>query len=613
MDWVNRFVRLLWLAVASLAIALVCVCGAIRLAAQGNEQGAGNAGDGLGVGVLRGAVVNGVTHEPIGRVVVSSADHRFAVMTDERGRFEMVFKKKPDANGAVANAPNGPRGVRWFPMPMMAPDGTVLQSSAPAMVWDRPDYLTARKIGFLFEMEGGTPGVSLTRDQSEVILTMMPEARVIGHVTLAGGEGALGMQISLYMRTVQAGRMRWISVGQVRARSDGEFRFAELGAGSYKLFSQELMDADPLTADPRGQLYGYPPQYYPAAADFASAAVIRLAAGETFQASLTPERRKYYPVRIGFASGVAGGIIPEVEVSREGHKGPGYSLGYDFRDGSIGGTLPDGNYSLKLSTQLGGGLTGITNIAVNGGPAVGGVVTMVPGSSIRVRVNAEFSHAQEGGQVTVTDGFRPEGDQNAQRPQYVQVSLVPVEEFDNQQEYPGPPPPPASEDDDLVVANVPPGKYRVAAHESQFGYVSSMRCGDMDVQHSILEVGPGVTMPPIEITMRDDGAEVSGTVPDVANRNRGSAESTTWQPSPGVVYFVPVHEGVEMKQAWVEPNGNFQLPQLAPGSYRVLAFAQAKPFLEFTNEETMARYGAPVITLAPGQKEHLQVSLLEEQ
>ena len=164
----------------------------------------------------------------------------------------MVFKKKPDANGAVANAPNGPGGARSFPMATMAPDGMVLQSS-PAMVWDRPDYLTARKIGFLFEMEGGTPGVALTRDQSEVTLTMMPEARVVGHVTLAGGEGALGMQISLYMRTVQAGRLRWIPVGQVRARSDGEFRFAELGAGSYKLFSQELMDADPLTADPRGQ------------------------------------------------------------------------------------------------------------------------------------------------------------------------------------------------------------------------------------------------------------------------------------------------------------------------------------------------------------------------
>ncbi|HEY1924690.1 MAG TPA: hypothetical protein VGG58_05525 [Candidatus Acidoferrum sp.] len=612
MNWVNRFVRLRWLAGASLALALVCVCGAIRLAAQGNEQGAGNGGGGLGVGVLGGVVVNEVTHEPIGRAVVSSADHRFAVMTDERGRFEMVFKKKPDANGAVANAPNGPGGARSFPMATMAPDGMVLQStSAPAMAWDRPDYLTARKIGFLFEMEGGTPGMALTRDQSEVTLTMMPEARVVGHVTLAGGEGALGMQILLYMRTVQAGRMRWIPVGQVRARSDGEFRFAELGAASYKLFSQELMDTDPLTADPRGQLYGYPPQYYPAAADFASAAVIHLAAGQTFQASFMPERRKYYPVRIGFASGAAG-IIPEVEVSREGHKGPGYSLGYDFRDGSIGGTLPDGNYTLKLSSQVGGGLTGITNIAVNGGPAVGGVVTMMPGSSIRVRVNAEFSHAQEGGQVTVTDGFRAGGDQNA-RPQYVQVSLVPVEEFDNQ-EYPGQPPqPPALDDNDLVVANVPPGKYRVVAHESQVGYVSSMRCGDTDVQHSILEVGPGVTMPPIEITMRDDGAEVSGTVVDVANRNRGRAESTTWQPSPGVVYFVPVHEGAEAKQAWVEPNGNFQLSQLAPGSYRVLAFAQAKPFLEFTNEEAMARYDAQVITVAPGQQEHLQVSLLGEQ
>jgi len=52
------------------------------------------------------------------------------------------------------------------------------------------------------------------------------------------------------------------------SRSDGEFRFAELSAGSYKLLTHELLDRDPLTFNPRGQLFGYPPVYYPAAPDF---------------------------------------------------------------------------------------------------------------------------------------------------------------------------------------------------------------------------------------------------------------------------------------------------------------------------------------------------------
>ena len=83
---------------------------------------------------------------------------------------------------------------------------------------------------------------------------------------------------------------------------DGEFRFAELPAGAYKLFTNELLDRDPVTSNPRGQLFGYPPVYYPGASDFATAAVIRVSAGETFQASLSPARREYYPVKVGIAN-----------------------------------------------------------------------------------------------------------------------------------------------------------------------------------------------------------------------------------------------------------------------------------------------------------------------
>ena len=612
-----------------LVVALVCLGVWEKASAQGNSGG--DAGD---AGVLRGTVVNGVTREPVGRAEVYSSDNRFAVMTDERGRFEMVFKRKrveagPVALGGVSigGGPGGlasgsgggegsggiagdvPGGIVGGAIGTTAVVAGAGGAQSQPMEWDRPDYLTPRKNGFLFEMEG-VPGVGVGRDQSEVTLTLVPEARVIGRVTLPGGEGAWGIQVSLYKRQVDGGRVRWVSAGRVLAKSDGEFRFAELGAGSYKLLSEELLDTDPLTSDPRGQLYGYPPLYYPAAADFGSGAVIRLKAGETFPVSLTPEKKKYYPVRIGFA-GSSAGVVPQVEVSREGHDGPGFSLGYDFRDGSIGGTLPDGNYSVKITSQGGAALTGMTNIAVNGGPSVGWTVAMVPGSTVHVRVNEEFSRTQEGGQVTGTDGIRNGA---VPRPQYVQVSLVPVVEFDNQQQY-------AAQQqadldgDELVIENVPPGKYRVVAQAAQVGYVSSMRCGDTDVQHSILEIGAGATVPPIEVTIRDDGADVSGTVVEVAKRNQGRALPTAWQPEPpAVVYFVPVHEGgAEVREAWVEFNGIFRLPQLAPGSYRVLPFDHPKPNLEFANEEAMAQYDAQVITVAPGQKEQLRVSFLEEQ
>jgi hypothetical protein len=69
--------------------------------ANGNPNGASN---GTATGnpnektVLRGTVVNVITHEPIGRAVVKSQDGRYARMTNERGRFEMVFKEKKECS-----------------------------------------------------------------------------------------------------------------------------------------------------------------------------------------------------------------------------------------------------------------------------------------------------------------------------------------------------------------------------------------------------------------------------------------------------------------------------------------------------------------------------------
>src|SRR6201999_2539461 len=133
--------------------------------------------------------------------------------------------------------------------------------------------------------------------------------------------------------------------------------------------------------------------YFPAASDFAGGAVIHLAAGETFQATLTPEKRRYYPVHIGVNNGGEGRQF-DLEVERDGYPGPGFTLGNDFRDGSVGGMLPDGNYLVRISTQENGGLTGLVNLSVHGGPA-GAMVTLLGGTSIDVRVIKEFDSSKE--------------------------------------------------------------------------------------------------------------------------------------------------------------------------------------------------------------------------
>jgi hypothetical protein len=571
-----------------LGIWFVFCGGAASALAQGNTSTADRAD------VLRGTVVNGVTREPIGRALVLSPDNRFATMTDDRGRFEFTIPR-----------PEGDRADQAFVAPG-APGAQMRPAQQPPN--NRPNFLTARKTGFLFD-NNGMQGVSIGPDQQDVTIEMAPEARIVGHVLLPGSEGANGMRVDLYRRQVQDGRARWDQAGTVTARSDGEFRLAELSAGSYKVFTQELLDRDPLTSNPRGQLFGYPPIYYPAASDFATAAVIRLTAGETFQASLTPVKREYYSVKLGIAN-AAVGVYPDVLVWRQGNEGPGYSLGYNPRDEAIEGLLPNGNYTVQVTSRGTAAMMGIANITVSSAPVSGAVVTLVPGTAIEVSVREEFQHPRASSTTTVTDEFRRSFTASERRPNYLQATLVPVEEFGRRQKYPLRPPT-GPDDDALVFENVLPGRYRVRV-EARVGYVASIRSESTDLQSLPLEVGFGASPPQIEITVRDDGADVQGSVAGLTNNgNRAGAFQSSAQIG-GFVYFVPINDSGQMKQTWLGPDGNFRVQQLPPGTYRVLAFDHQRPELEFANEEVMSRYDskAQVISVVAGQSENLQLTLI---
>src|SRR5262249_39206507 len=153
-------------------------------------------------------------------------------------------------------------------------------------------------------------------------------------------------------------------INAVQVRSNGEFRIVNLPAGTYKLFTSEALDTDPLTFNPRGQLFGYPPIFFPAASDFASAATIDLEPGQTFQASLTPVRQPYYPVKIPIHKTWEDGFV-DVVILPNGRRAPGFSLGYDPQQNAITGSLPKGNYTIEAATEP-ATYAGLMNINVAG-------------------------------------------------------------------------------------------------------------------------------------------------------------------------------------------------------------------------------------------------------
>ena len=530
---------------------------------------------------IQGTVLNRLTHQPIERALVYSPDNHFATMSDGRGRFAFeIPADRPPTNGVALSA-----------------QGSVA-SSGP----NRPYLLMARKPGFLL-MENSQDG-QLSPGQKELTLYLVPEGFITGHVSLAAPEK---ITVQLCRRQVQEGRTRWIQVKTVQTRSDGEFRFAELAPGAYKLFTLENLDRDPLTFNPGGQLYGYPPLYYPSANNFATAETIDLPAGGTFQANLSPTRREYYPVEIGVLN-MPNGAGVQVQVSAAGQGGPGYSLGYNGQKQTIQGTLPNGAYTVEVSSFGPAPVSGVTNITVSGGPARGETLMLVPNVSIPVKLTEAFTSVEAnrseglGGIGTIDAGGYHRG-------RYMQVMLEPADEFGQGQGL-SLRPQTGPEDESLVLENVRTGRYWVRVDSSR-GYAASLRGSDVNLFSHPLVVAAGASPPAIEVVMRDDGAKIEGQVERLAN---GGVSPASPQIS-AHVYLVPLPgSSGQFREIWSSPDGRFSAEQVPPGEYRVLAFEHPQAELEYRNEEAMRKFESKgqLIRLLPGQKQELRLQLLTE-
>ena len=196
---------------------------------------------------LRGTVINSVTREPIAHALVFSTDNRLAGFTDDQGRFEFQLPRS-DFN------------------PLMFPQAAgFLQRFGPIECAQTRLYRL---------------GDCSTMVSDDMTIRMTPESLIVGRVNLPSSNQFDRITVEVYSRQVREGRPFWAPVASTTTRSSGEFRIANLAAGSYKIFTDELLDRDPITFVPGGRLFGYPPIYYPAARDFDSASVITLEAGQ---------------------------------------------------------------------------------------------------------------------------------------------------------------------------------------------------------------------------------------------------------------------------------------------------------------------------------------------
>jgi hypothetical protein len=389
----------------------------------------------------------------------------------------------------------------------------------------------------------------------------------------------------------------------VLANSNGEFRFAELVPGTYKVATNELMDNDPAITAPGGQVYGFPPVYYPGVSDFTSAGTIQLAAGQTVEADLLVTRQPYYPVRIPVANTDANAGM-NITVSVQGHRGPGFSLGYNPEEHRIEGLLPNGHYVVEAMSFGQNAASGAVNIAVAESVTEGAVLTFHRGGTITVHVNEEFTSKDWTGFSTFSVGGRSFQIHGPRL--YLQVQ---VESEDDLERQGGGSlrPPSGPEDDSMVIENLVPGRYRLRLSTSR-GYVASATMGGVDLLHEPLVIAPGSTSS-IEIKMRDDTAAMEGTVTGLTPESSAGPGSIT-----AYVYCVPVRDnpGQFAQTAFSSTEGKFRLDGMAPGTYRVLAFKNPQPYLPYGDPEAMQAYDSngSVVQLSAGQETNVRVQVI---
>jgi hypothetical protein len=545
---------------------------------------------------VSGVVINSVTREPIARALVSSPDERFATLTDVSGHFEFTTAETPAEGQAASGAARS------------ATSGSVSFNN-------RPYTLTARKPGFLNGDVGQGQMGQRVIEGKDVEIALVPEALVVGRVALPTSKPPDPIEVELYRREVRKGHAHWVSAGTQSTRSNGEFRFAELRAGSYKLLTHELREEDPKFSAPGGQVYGYAPVYYPNASGFASAGTIELTAGKIAEANLALVRQQYFPVIVPVTN------VPSakgfgVEVSVMGRGGPGYALAYDWQKQSIVGLLPNGSYRLQAVGYGEQPLSGEADITVHGG-AEGTVLPLTAGSPLIVHVKDEFT--SEVSPITNTTTGR-DGQQITQQRSYdATVSLEPADDFGSQQRG-------VSQGgldartNSIHLGNVTPGRYWVQV-DSTHGYAASVTAGSVDLLHHPLTIPPGSSVPSIEVTLRDDSATIDGVVEGASSLTGVAAPISLggggWggpssSDSSARVYFIPSPDGAgRFAENFVSQDGKFSM-SLPPGDYRVLAFPQVQPDLEYNNPEALRPYDTKgqVVRLAAGQKEHIQLQLV---
>ncbi|HKW19422.1 MAG TPA: carboxypeptidase-like regulatory domain-containing protein [Terriglobales bacterium] len=504
---------------------------------------------------LSGSVVNSVTGEPIRRaLVVSSSAGEHLALTDANGRFEFD------------GLPAGEIDVRVH----------------------KPGFFGQEELG-----HGAGPSVvAIGPGTPSLDLKLVPQSVIYGHVKNQEGEPIEMVPVKAISSRIVEGRKRWQVVGAGSTNEDGEFRIANLTAGSYYIeaepgdYARHAADSDDDVgrADIRDE--GYAAAFYPGASDMSSATPFEIGAGQEADIELSLR-----PLIIYKVSGRVVGLPPNsgIQMMFTDRSGNQFSSLKAFNPamGNFEAEVPAGRYTLQVLAWMPEGkqLRAESSVNVTGDtPGLSLALATVEPTPINLRL--ERSKPSVRGHESLTQGTS-----------LVQLQFVPAEEeFEGRELWsiwqmnPRPM---------LVLPDLPAGRYSVEVHATGDWYVQSAQCGSTDLLHEQLIVTPGMQVPLVDVVLRDDSARLSGHV------NTGQSQTAA------AVLVMP-EQGPANRTVVINtgPNGNFFVANLAPGNYTVLALDSADG-LEYGNPDAMDAYASQAahVMLEPNGQSEITVEL----
>jgi 5-hydroxyisourate hydrolase-like protein (transthyretin family) len=374
--------------------------------------------------------------------------------------------------------------------------------------------------GFL-RMGDRAARVNVQSGAQDVTLAITPRCVISGRVTDPDGDPLPFVSVEAVHYGYQGGKKALINAAGVTTNDRGEYRLFDLPPGRYYLRAIARS----------GPALGHAPVYFPAASAISDATLLEASpTGEVRSIDLVLRPGQVHSITGRVVDGQTGQPVANVYVVARLNNESFSNGSSQMKDGFTVANLAPGRYIVSAQEFSGdSSLYGRVTVDLGSADVTGVVLTLTRGLEISgaVRVlsgNMRLSLEAKDGGVTFNATVAANGT--------------------------------------FVFKNVMPDLFRLVWSLPKGTYVKSIKFGDRLLKDDRLDLtGPAA---PLSIQLADDGGRVQGTVRNAAG-----------EPVPGAIVTMSASPSYDFWSATADDTGNFEIRDIAPGDYKLLAFQDA--------------------------------------